>query len=71
MFNIEEITLMSIYNTQSKETLLSDLREVQPYIDDLEISELTKTIINKLASVTPEDFKKIDFTLSMDYSDAE
>lgn len=62
---------MSIYNTQSKDTVLSDLQEVQPYIDDPEIFELTKNVISKLASITPEEFKKIDFTLSMDYSEYE
>lgn len=66
MFNIEEITLMSLYRTDSRSNLLEDLKKVKPHIEDEEILKMTNNVINKLETMSDAEYKKIDFSLAIE-----
>lgn len=57
----EEIAIMAMYRTDSKEHLLSDLTEAAPHIDDLQMASLVSGILKKLQIVTDADFQQMEF----------
>lgn len=62
MFTYEEINLMCIYNTSSREGLISELTEMRKYLDSDEtgLLELTDSALRKLKSISDEDFEGLE-----------
>lgn len=65
-FSIEEMYLMCMYDTSSKQSLLADLRLVKPFIDNPEMHRLVNTVIEKLDGMSNDEFAIIVF--SADYT---
>lgn len=60
-FTVEEINIICIYNTGTREGLLDELSEMQTYLeqDEMELIELTKSVINKISAMSNDDFDRI------------
>ncbi|MBO0468552.1 transposon-transfer assisting family protein [Enterococcus plantarum] len=70
-FTVEEMNLMCIYNTESKEQLIQDIQNSLPYIYDHELKEITHRILDKLAPLSFSDYKEISFDFADDYYEEE
>lgn len=60
-FNIEEMNLMYIYNTDTKDSLIRDLKNGLNEVSDSELLEIMEQTIIKLESLTDEEFAGISF----------
>jgi len=60
-FNVEEINLMSIYDTSSRNALLTELQDSLIYVDEPEMRALMETVIEKVSAVSDYDFEDIGF----------
>ena len=60
-FTVEEINLICIYNTGSREGLISELSKMQTHLqkDETELLELTHSVMSKLDAISDEDFDSI------------
>lgn len=60
-FTVEEINLICIYNTGTREGLLDELSEMQNHLeqDEMELIELTKSVIYKIGVMSNEEFDSI------------
>lgn len=69
MFNVEEMNLMCIFNTDSRDALVADIRESLPDVYDPELRDIMQTVTAKLEKLTDEEFSQIVF--SPDYDDGQ
>ena len=60
-FNMEEMNLMCVYNTGSRTSLMTDIKESMPDVYDAELREIMEQVISKLESLTDEEFSQITF----------
>ena len=60
-FTVEETNLICIYNTGTREGLLDELSEMQTHLeqDEMELIELTKSVIDKISAMSNDDFDSI------------
>lgn len=60
-FTVEETNLICIYNTGTKEGLLDELSKMQTHLeqDEMELIELTKSVINKISDINDNDYDRI------------
>lgn len=70
-FTNDEMNLMCIYNTGTKEGLMDALVAMREYLeqDEKELLALTDSVLGKLESMTDEDFAALD--LFPDFDDEE
>ena len=70
-FTNDEMNLMCIYNTGTKEGLMDALVAMREYLepDEKELLELTDSVLGKLESMTDEDFAALE--LFPDFDDEE
>ncbi|WP_440897001.1 transposon-transfer assisting family protein [Amphibacillus sp. Q70] len=68
-FTIEEINLICIYNTGSREGLLSELTEMQTHLaqDETELLELTQSVIDKITAMSGGEFDSMAAELIVDF----
>lgn len=68
-FNLEETNLMCIYNTGSRTGLLLELTEMKTHLgqDETELLELTQSVINKLNTMSDDEFDSIAEELIADF----
>ena len=61
-FTNDEMNLMCIYNTGSRESLMRELREMRGYIgaDQPELLNMTDSALQKLENISDEDFTKLE-----------
>lgn len=61
-FTFEEMNLMCIYNTGSRESLMRELREMRGYIgaDQPELLAMTDSALQKLDKISDEEFTKLE-----------
>ena len=59
-FTNDEMNLMCIYNTGSRESLMRELREMRGYIgaDQPELLAMTDSALQKLENISDEEFTK-------------
>lgn len=60
LFTVEEINLMCIFDMSSRNALMSDLIATTGDFEDEEILEIAIAILQKLATMSDEDFAAID-----------
>ena len=60
-FTHDEINLICIYNTGSRERLIAELTEMQSHLipDETELIELTASALGKLGKMSDADFDSI------------
>ena len=61
-FTTDEMNLMCIYNTGSRESLMRELREMRGYIgaDQPELLAMTDSALQKLDKISDEEFTKLE-----------
>lgn len=61
-FTNDEMNLMCIYNTGSRESLMRELREMRGYIgtDQPELLAMTDSALQKLENISDEEFTKLE-----------
>lgn len=61
-FTFEETNLMCIYNTGSREGLITALEEMQEHLeaDETELKSLTVSTLTKLRKMTDEEFNQLE-----------
>ena len=61
-FTNDEMILMCIYNTGSRESLMRELREMRGYIgaDQPELLAMTDSALQKLDKISDEEFTKLE-----------
>ncbi|QOV18557.1 transposon-transfer assisting family protein [Blautia liquoris] len=72
-FNVEETNLMCIYNTGSRSGLLSELTQMQTHLepDERELLELTQSVVDKLNTMSDDEFDSITGELIADFEEQE
>ena len=70
-FTFEEMNLMCIYNTGTREGLMHALKEMRGYLepDEAELLSLTDSTLEKLACMSDEAFDALE--LYPDFGDGE
>ena len=66
MFTIEEINLFCIYDTDTRESLLADLRVALPDVFDTELRGIVENSIRKLEGLTDAEYIELRHTLIPD-----
>lgn len=68
-FTVEETNLICIYNTGTREGLLEELSEMQTHLeqDETELTELTKSVMDKISAMKDEEFEDIIVELVADF----
>lgn len=68
-FTVEEINLICIYNTGTREGLLDELSEMQTHLkeDETELIELTHSVIGNLNTMKDSEFEDVIVELVADF----
>lgn len=61
-FLSDEMNLMCIYDTGSRTGLMNALSEMRKELstDEIELRELTDSVLNKLSAMSDEDYEKLE-----------
>ncbi|MVB13069.1 putative tranposon-transfer assisting protein [Caprobacter fermentans] len=70
-FTFDEINLMCIYNTGTRQGLMDALKEMREYLepDETELMAITDSALEKLSAMTDADFAALE--LYPDFDDKE
>ena len=70
-FTFDEINLMCIYNTGTRQGLMDSLKEMREYLepDEAELTAITDSALEKLSAMTDADFETLE--LYPDFDDKE
>lgn len=58
-FTVEEINLMSVFDTDDRAKLIADIRQVMSYIQDSDMKELARQVLYKLEIMTDAEFVEV------------
>ena len=58
-FTVEEINLISIYICEDRASLIAEITDVLPYMDE-DMRELANRTLDKLRAMTDEEFAELD-----------
>ncbi|MGL6200422.1 MAG: transposon-transfer assisting family protein [Lachnospiraceae bacterium] len=70
-FTHDEINMMCIFNTESKQSLLSDFSRSIPHVEDAELLKIMQSCKEKLNILSNEDFAQIIFHPDFDLEKME
>jgi len=59
-FTVEEINLMCIFDTSSRDALIAELTEAVPDFEEPELAEITETVLGKLSKMSGTDFAALE-----------
>lgn len=61
-FTNDEMNLMCIYDTGNRTGLINALSEMRKELsaDEIELRELTDSVLNKLSAMTDEDYEQLE-----------
>ena len=64
---------MCIYNTGTRQGLMAELTAMQTHLepDETELSELTRSVTEKLSTMSDEEYADLSETLIPDYEEQE
>lgn len=60
-FDMDEITLMALYDVGTREGLIAALKEMRPYMDEDEkaLQSMTDAVLEKLDAMTDEQYSEL------------
>ena len=58
-FTVEEINLMCVFEGQDRTGMIANIKNVIPYIQDSDMVELSKQVIEKLEAMSDEEFAEV------------
>lgn len=61
--NVEEINLLYMFDTSSRKAAVQDILDRFPFLENEELKEICQQTVNKLETMTDEEFATIDFTI--------
>ena len=64
-FTVEETNLISIYLCEDRETLIKEMTDALPYMDE-DMRDLANRTIEKLRTMTDEEFAELDVYVADD-----
>lgn len=72
-FTVEETNLMCIYDTGTRSGLIAELEAMRTHLepDETELSELTRSVTEKLRAMSDEEYAGLSETLIPDYEEQE
>ncbi len=59
-FTVEEVNLICIFAGESRNEVIEDIKRALPYLDDLDMGELSNRIIGKLQNMTDKEFEQLE-----------
>lgn len=59
-FTVEEANLICIFAGENRNEVIESIVRALPYLDDSDMEELSHRVIEKLQSMTEEDFKQLE-----------
>ncbi|MBR3308830.1 MAG: hypothetical protein IKG00_02865 [Lachnospiraceae bacterium] len=62
MFNAEEISMLSAFNTFSRKTAVQDILSRLPYMENDELKSMASEILRKLDRMSDDEFFSYDYT---------
>jgi hypothetical protein len=71
LFTVEEINLMCIFNTNSRNELIFELIDAITDFEDDELFEIAQNALNKVSKMSDADFAALDFYPVYDDDDDE
>lgn len=58
-FTVEEINLISIFESKNRTKIMQDISNVMKYLDDEEMIELSLQVMEKLKGMSDEGFAEV------------
>ena len=55
-FTVEEINLMCVFEGQDRKSMIADIKNVIPHIQDSDMVELARQVLGKLEVMSDEEF---------------
>lgn len=62
MFNAEEISMLSAFNTFSRKAAVQDILSRLPYMENDELKSMASEILRKLDRMSDDEFFSYDYT---------
>ena len=59
-FTVEEINLISIFESKSREKVIQDINNAMKHLDDEEMIELSLRVVEKLKRLADEEFAELE-----------
>ena len=60
--NVEEMNLLFLFDTSSREAAIQDILSRLSFVEDAELEEICEQTILKLEQMTDEEFSALDFS---------
>jgi len=62
MFTNDEVNLMCIYNTGTRESLITELTQMRGYLgaEEIELLALTDSVLGKLRNMSDSEYAELD-----------
>jgi hypothetical protein len=60
-FTVEESNLISIFDGKRRKAVIQSILEVKKYLDDMEMLEVVSRVLEKLDSMSDEEFEAMEF----------
>lgn len=60
-FTVEESNLISIFESESREAVIQNILDTKKYVDDMEMLEVMSRVLEKLNSMSDEEFGTMEF----------
>lgn len=58
-FTVEEINLMCVFEEQDRKSMIADIKNVIPHIQDSDMVELVRQVLGKLEAMSDEEFAEV------------
>lgn len=60
IFTVEECNLISIFASENRTKVMRDISNAIPHLDDEEMIDLSLQVVDKLKSMSNEEFAKLE-----------
>ncbi|WP_251205426.1 transposon-transfer assisting family protein [Acetatifactor aquisgranensis] len=61
-FTVEESNLICIFASESRRQVIEDIERTLPYLEDMDMLELSVRVVGKLRDMTDEEFEQLELT---------